>query len=267
MVKDHLMNGIRKAGLIKSFDWLYFQWNRFLYRRKNRLFQKTHPEIILPPPYMLYEAYRLDYEAYYTDGKDTATWIAEQVSGFIQLSEIRILEWGCGPGRIVQHIPIVFQKSEVFASDYNKQTIEWCNKHINKVSFSVNQLSPPLSYPPEFFDLVYALSVFTHLSEEHHLAWLEELYRVLKINGLLLITTQGNAFLSKLSENEKEKFNKSKAVVRAGVKEGHRSFSAFQPENFMRNLFSGHWKILRFIPGKIQDWGAEQDTWIVQKIG
>ena len=265
-MKYHLKNGIRKAGLTKTFDWLYFQWNRMRYHRRNVLFRKHHPGVPLPPPYMLYESYRLDYKAYYTDGKNTAKWIADQFSEFNSKPPDRILEWGCGPGRIIQHIPFIFERSEVFASDYNAQSIEWCKNHINNVTFSTNQLSPPLSYLSGFFDLAYALSVFTHLSKELHFIWLEELHRILKVNGILLITTQGEAFLSKLSEHERDQFNQGDPVIRTGVEEGHRSFSAFQPESFMLFLFSKKWKILKFIPGAVAHWGPEQDTWVIQKI-
>jgi SAM-dependent methyltransferase len=46
---------------------------------------------------------------------------------------------------------------------------------------------PPLPRPDRFFDLVYALSVFTHVSD-HWAEWLLELHRVLAPGGLLLAT-------------------------------------------------------------------------------
>ena len=60
-------------------------------------------------------------------------------------------------------------------------------------SFQVNAARPPLSYPDQSFDLIYAISVFTHLNEEMGNAWLQELHRVLKPNGLLIATTQDDA--------------------------------------------------------------------------
>ena len=52
---------------------------------------------------------------------------------------------------------------------------------------------PPLDYSDEMFDLVYAVSVFTHLSEEFQLPWLGELRRILKPNGVLLATVYNNS--------------------------------------------------------------------------
>jgi cyclopropane fatty-acyl-phospholipid synthase-like methyltransferase len=119
-------------------------------------------------------------------------------------------------------------------------------------------------YDNNFFDAVYALSVFTHLSENNHHKWLNELQRIIKPGGYLLITTQGDAFKNKLSELELVDFSNGLLVVRDKVKEGHRTFSAFQPESFMKSFLS-NWKLVKFIKGAIEDWGPEQDTWIVQK--
>ena len=126
--------------------------------------------------------------------------------------------------------------------------------------------NPPLNYIENYFDAVYALSVFTHLSELNHHTWIRELHRIIKSGGYLLITTQGEAFSKKLSEKEKAGFSNGALVIRDKVKEGHRSFSAFHPEIFMQSFFSSEWKIVQFIKGKIEDWGPEQDTWIVQKL-
>ncbi|GAB4244281.1 MAG: hypothetical protein Kow0027_03890 [Saprospiraceae bacterium] len=70
-----------------------------------------------------------------------------------------------------------------------------------------------------------------------HLEWINELNRVLKPGGLLLVTTQGDAFRVKLTAAELKQFNDGKLVVRGAVKEGHRTFSAFQPKQYMLWLF------------------------------
>ena len=53
----------------------------------------------------------------------------------------------------------------------------------------MNPLHPPLVYPGEAFDLVYAFSVFTHLPESIQFSWMRELSRVLKAGGYLAIST------------------------------------------------------------------------------
>jgi SAM-dependent methyltransferase len=57
-----------------------------------------------------------------------------------------------------------------------------------------NRLDPPLPYPDERFDLVYALSVFTHLTESQQRSWSAELHRVTRTCGYVLFTTHGPSF-------------------------------------------------------------------------
>jgi ubiquinone/menaquinone biosynthesis C-methylase UbiE len=49
-------------------------------------------------------------------------------------------------------------------------------------------VTPPLEYEDSKFDFVYALSVFTHLDETLQFQWLLELRRVLRPEGILILT-------------------------------------------------------------------------------
>lgn len=247
-------------------DKLYFLFNSIRWRSKNRHYQKKNLGVDYPPEYMLYEAYKLNYQEYMEDGRQTAQWVVNQIKSYINLNDHKILEWGCGPARVVRHLPILLPASKVYGSDYNGDSISWCKKYIRGVTFEINQLQPPLSCNSDFFDVVYSLSVFTHLSEENHKSWIGELHRVLKKRGILLFTTQGNIFTEKLTAEEKTIFEQGKVVIRDKAKEGHRSYSAFHPEPFIKELVTNRFDILNFLPGKKQDWGLEQDTWILQKL-
>ena len=52
------------------------------------------------------------------------------------------------------------------------------------VTASVNELAPPLRYEDGQFDLVYAISVFTHLPHDLERAWIDELGRITAPGGL-----------------------------------------------------------------------------------
>ena len=52
------------------------------------------------------------------------------------------------------------------------------------------------------FDLVYGVSVFTHLDEKHQNDWLQELKRVTRPGSVLLLTVHGDLTTSGLSEEE-----------------------------------------------------------------
>ena len=115
------------------------------------------------------------------------------------------------------------------------------------------------------FDVIYGISIFTHLSEQLHYDWTAELLRILKPGGILFLTTQGNAFKPKLSEEEIGHFNKNRLVIRGKVKEGHRTYSAFQPPAFMTKLFANA-TVLEHIERPIESGRSlPQDIWIVTK--
>jgi hypothetical protein len=265
-LRSEILEWIRKSGWMQGFDRLFYGLNKLRFSSRNRKFKKANPGIPLPPDYMLYEAYRLDYGQYIDDGRNTAAALVREISAYADLSQAYILEWGCGPARIVRHLPTLLPGATIHGTDYNKETIDWCSKNIEGVSFNSNELDPPLNYSSRHFHLVYGLSVFTHLSGQNHYRWMDELYRIIKTGGILYLTTQGKAFLYKLTETEQKLFTAGKIVERARVKEGHRSFSAFQPESFMHTLFSDKWEVLKFTPGKEESWGPGQDSWLLRKM-
>ena len=265
MLRNKLLYWIRKLGMMPAFDRLFFRFNKFKYAARNERFRKDHPDLALPPDYILYEAYRLDAESYYHDGKETAAWVISQLQPYCALNDATILEWGCGPARVVRHLPVLLPNASIHACDYNMETIEWCRKNIQRIEFRENGLYPPLPYNGDFFDAVYAISVITHLSHENHYRWLNELNRIIRPGGCLLITSQGAAFSSKLRKPELQLFSEGRLVQRAMVMEGHRSFSAFHPESWMRSFFREQWTVISFEAGVLHPWGPAQDTWLVQK--
>ncbi len=256
-MKSQISNLLRKLGLMQASDRLRFYFHRFGMRKKNRAFLKEHPGLILPPDYLMYESFLLDYMRYYDNGKKTAQWLIDLVQKHRKLNDTAILDWGCGPARVLRHLPELVPEAESYnGTDYNSKTISWCRENLHGISFADNSLMPPLLYPDASFDLIYGISIFTHLSEEAHLQWLKELIRVLRKGGILFLTLHGEGFLNKLSEQEKQIFQAGKLVIRGQVTEGHRTFAAFQPPEYVKE-WTKELSLLEHIPGK-----QEQDVWI-----
>ena len=260
MRKSSLSQFLRKIGLMQASDKVRYNLHRLRMRKKNSSFLKEHQGLVLPPDYLMYESFLLDYQRYYENGRMTAQWLINLVKKHRSLENAAILDWGCGPARVLRHMPDIVPEAELHSgTDYNSKTIAWCKKSLPGISFSENYLMPPLSYPDESFDLIYGISVFTHLSEEAHIKWLQELIRVLLKGGILFLTLHGEGYLNKLSEQEKQIFQAGKLVVRGQVKEGHRTFAAFQPSEYVKE-WTKDLTLLEHIPGK-----NEQDVWIFRK--
>ncbi len=263
-MKKQLSLFLRRLRLLPYVDQIRLHWQQLRMRAKNQRFKDRHPDICLPEDAIMYETFGLDYEKYYRDGLQTARWILDVCLPYLSASRPTIFDWGCGPARVVRHLPSLIPEAKAVGADFNAETIAWCQRCIGGVRFYHNRLSPPLPLDAAVFDLIYGISVLTHLSGQHQQHWLAELKRVLRPGGVLLLTTQGAAFREKLLRREQALFDRGQVVVRGRTAEGRRSYSTFQPASYMQNLFSD-FTILQHLPGARRGGKAEQDVWIVCK--
>ncbi len=237
-------------------------------KKSNNLFRKNNPLVKLPPDFYLYETFNVNYDKFYTNGTPTAEWLIDHLSEFKELKKISILDWGCGTGRIIRHLPPLMHRTNSFyGTDYNKKYVEWCSENLKGIHFKMNGLKPPLGFKDNSLDVIYGISIFTHLSEELHYSWMQELTRVLKTNGILLLTTHGEAHKFKLLPKEQGVYDAGNLVIHAYKKEGNRLFASYQSPEFFKNLCKkNNLKILKHIPGKIKNNKAQQDIWILKTL-
>ena len=106
-------------------------------------------------------------------------------------SDQAILDFGCGCGCVLRRWRGL--DAQVSGTDLSRPAIKWCQAHLPFVGVGVNGLEPPLNYGDASFDLIYAISVFTHLPIEKQFVWRDELRRVLRPAGHLLLTLHGDA--------------------------------------------------------------------------
>ncbi|MGH2542331.1 MAG: class I SAM-dependent methyltransferase, partial [Ardenticatenaceae bacterium] len=145
----------------------------------------------------------------------------------------RILEFGCGCGRVLRHL--VATGADVYGCDYNAKLLTWCQENLPG-TYSINSPKPPLPYPDGFFDVVYTISVFTHLARDHQQPWLAELARITSRDGSVLITTQGNAYRSELRADELAVFESGDAVARREKASGLNLCSIYHPPTLVEQL-------------------------------
>ena len=95
----------------------------------------------------------------------------------------RVLDFGCGIGRVLRHFSSEARDAEIWGCDIDMRSVMWLNEHLSP-PFHIFQNSESAALPLESgsFDLVIAISVFTHLNETWN-QWLTELHRILKPGG------------------------------------------------------------------------------------
>ena len=156
----------------------------------------------------------------------------EQGSPFEQLEAS--LDWGCGCGRVLRHWANL--PTRVYGCDIDPKMVAWCDDHLPFAQVTVNTLAPPLPYDDAGFDLVYAFSVMTHLSEDLQHAWLREVERVLKPGGFFLFSTLGEYYASRnrLRPAERASFQAGNLVVLYTRSAGTSLCSAYHPPDYVR---------------------------------
>jgi SAM-dependent methyltransferase len=107
----------------------------------------------------------------------------------------KLLDFGVGWGRILRFFLRDVATSGLFGADVDPDVLETCR--VIGVRGTLFQTEPKgkLPFDDGHFDLVYAYSVFSHLSEDAHLFWVEELARVLRPGGILIVTTEARDFI------------------------------------------------------------------------
>lgn len=175
-----------------------------------------------------------------------------------------ILDFGCGCGRVVRHWRPLGTGARLHGTDLNPRLIQWCRDHLDFARFEINRLEPPLPYPDGSFDLVCALSVFTHLPEPLQRPWIEELGRVLVPRGLLVISTHGERYASDLDSDERSRFLRGELVVRASGDAGSNACGAYHPPGYVRSTLSAGFEVLEFL-GEGAKGNPHQDLWLLRK--
>jgi SAM-dependent methyltransferase len=99
-----------------------------------------------------------------------------------------VLDWGCGCGRIARFCAGWPGFEGV---DIDADNAQWCRDNLPHGGFRAIDLFPPTPLPGGRFDLVFGISVMTHLAEEVQQQWLAELHRISAPYAIVLLTVLG----------------------------------------------------------------------------
>jgi ubiquinone/menaquinone biosynthesis C-methylase UbiE len=171
--------------------------------------EKLEFETLIPPTEGFFTfpgAERGKEEEYLSIGEKRVSKMLEVVeaSGFSFIEGNRILEFGCGAGRLIRHLKDLSEICEIWGVDIDAPSIYWCKQHLApSFHFATTTTIPHLPFEDRYFDFIYCGSVFTHIDDLTE-AWLLELRRVLSPNGRLYITIQDKQSIETLTESNKD---------------------------------------------------------------
>lgn len=107
------------------------------------------------------------------------------------LSMRRLLDWGCGCGRLAIYFLSDPARPQVFGCDIDTDAVAWCQANLPQGDFAPIIREPAMPYPDTAFDVAIAMGVFMSLDRQLQDAWLPELRRVMAPGGLFVASVQG----------------------------------------------------------------------------
>jgi SAM-dependent methyltransferase len=152
----------------------------------------------LPPPDLITRVFGVGVEgwtdparAYEVLGAQTKDAVVRQLPDDWSWEGRRVLDFGCGAGRTLRHFLAEAEVAEIWGADIDAPSVTWLAEHLSPPLHAwQTPAAPPSGLEHGSFDLIYAVSVFTHLTDES-LPWLRELHALLKPGGLLIASYMG----------------------------------------------------------------------------
>jgi SAM-dependent methyltransferase len=100
----------------------------------------------------------------------------------------KVLDYGCGWGRLLRLLPWYVDPNQIYGTDPWDKSLEMCRQHNCPGHLAPCDYVPTALPFADSFDVIYAFSVFTHLSEKTADAVLGVLRKAISDDGMLAIT-------------------------------------------------------------------------------
>jgi SAM-dependent methyltransferase len=231
--RSRVANGLERAHLLGTAECVRRHWLTVRASDVQQLSPGRHP---LPPRRLrlLVDGRSADADRFLRIGGAMFDSIHDAAAGMgAQVEEMQsVLDFGCGSGRVARHWSSV-EGPELHGCDYNPELVAWCAANLPFMVARRNALAPPTPYRESSFDLIYALSVFSHLTEPLQRAWVTELRRLLRPGGLLLISVLGHHVQERLGGGERERFERGELVVQRPRMAGRNLCTAYHPRSYV----------------------------------
>jgi SAM-dependent methyltransferase len=192
----------------------------------------------------------------------------------VQLAEgDRVLDFGCSSGRHLRVLRAWRPGVRWMGCDPNAGAIAWAGASLEGIEFFVSPLEPPLDLDPGSLDAVTSVSVWSHFGAGAALRWLNEMARLVRPGGVLVLTIQGAGSLAYFLQGGHVGPDYARRVGEELLAEGHAWVEAFGAEGdwgvkhpewgmgymtleWLAERALGDWTLERFEPRRID---ANQD--------
>lgn len=204
---------------------------------------------------------------------------ADMVAEVMPADTESALDFGSSSGRVVRVLAAAYPDIAWDACDPNAGAVHWGAANLPGVRFFVSPQDPPLDAGDATYDLVYAISVWSHFGEAAARAWLREMHRVVKPGGRLVFTTQGRQTLGSLARTgnwRPHDINRALADLCLRGHHFHPVFArdsdhgirhpdwgwAFVSGEWMLDEATPEWTVKSYAPARHEN---NQDLWVLER--
>lgn len=135
------------------------------------------------------------HEKYSTNKQGWFNWLFNQID-FSRVN--RLLELGCGNGKLWQEHRIDLRNREIFLSDISEGMVEEVRNKLGSDFNCIVADAEKIPFKDEYFDSIIANHVLFYLNDLN--LGLKEISRVLKPNGILYCSTYGKNHMKEITE-------------------------------------------------------------------
>ncbi len=249
-----------------------FQLQLAIANLRDRKYRQNPAYADLPPARLRHRVHgSLDMESYVQTGKI----LAQNIRDLCAMADRdiysfdNVLDFGSGSGRVLSNFPDAPGSCRLHGTDIDAEMVNWCQSNLPGICWSVNGYLPPLTAKDETFDLIYAISVFTHLDEEFQHAWLRELHRIARPKAIIILTVHGEHCIKELPPSLQKKislegflFIKAATGLLKVDKLPDFYQSAFHTKEYIYQQWPAYFDVLHYVDRAINN---HQDAVILQK--
>ncbi len=163
---------------------------------RHRVSQAVHPDDLIFRwllEHPVFETPRHAVEYYFEDGAKSATLLACLLRDRLGLdtnASFDLLEFAAGYGRVTRHLRNELPHATIVASDIHPQAIEFLSAVLGVPA--LQSVPDPRTFRVEKpYDVVFALSFFSHVPRHTFGPWIAALFGALRPGGYLVFTTHG----------------------------------------------------------------------------
>lgn len=122
---------------------------------------------------------------------------AQQILGLVfdqPHSEIDILDFACGYGRLLRFLNLHHPRTRIWAADIQQDAVSFVTREFGVQGLG-SCIDPQRFDPARHFDFIWVASLFSHLPEHLFHGWLARLYSLLTPPGVLCFSVHNEALL------------------------------------------------------------------------